>query len=166
MYTVLFEGLDRSGKSTLRAEFEKQTKYKYVTMDRGHISVFVYNAERTRGLISNSKTADITLCNALMIPLVDLCATLEAMSQHTIIVRAYAHPKEIAKRLKETQHPPVDIETHEELFHLAFGAISMLAPNVKVITIDTDASYTVAKQVQQIVECVMQFEALNEGEEK
>ena len=164
MYTVLFEGLDRAGKSTLRAEFEKQTKYKYVTMDRGHISVFVYNAERTRKMICASKTSDIDLCNSLMIPIVDLCATLEAMSDHTIIVRAYANPKEIDKRLKATAHEPVDVETHEELFHLAFGAITMLAPNVKVITIDTDSGDSIENSVQKIIERVTLIKSLQEGE--
>lgn len=40
---VIFEGLDRSGKSTLRKEFAKQTKERVLTADRMIISSDVYD---------------------------------------------------------------------------------------------------------------------------
>lgn len=40
---VIFEGVDKSGKSTLVAEFNKATNYKYLVLDRFLISSLVYD---------------------------------------------------------------------------------------------------------------------------
>lgn len=40
---VIFEGIDKSGKSTLLKKFNELTNYKYWVLDRGFVSSLVYN---------------------------------------------------------------------------------------------------------------------------
>lgn len=40
---IIFEGMDKSGKTTLLNELNKQTNFEHIVLDRGVISSYVYN---------------------------------------------------------------------------------------------------------------------------
>ena len=162
MFTVLFEGVDCSGKSTLRAQFEKFTRYKYVTMDRGHISVFVYGTERFRTAVKAMRDADILLCQKTTLDLLDLCGTLENMQDHLVIVRVVASDNTIMSRVGATQHQPFDLATHKALFALAFDTLHTIAPNVSIIEINTSVvDYSHDNAINAILE---RIDALQQNE--
>ena len=46
---VIFEGVDKSGKSTLLKKFNELTNYKYWVLDRGFVSSLVYDELFNRG---------------------------------------------------------------------------------------------------------------------
>ena len=46
---IIFEGMDKTGKTSLINEFNKRTNFKHIVLDRGAISSYVYDAIYERG---------------------------------------------------------------------------------------------------------------------
>ena len=98
IYTIIFEGVDRTGKTTLKEAFNKATKFKYLVFDRGIVSYVVYNKiyER-RNYIPATKFFD-NLHNSIVV-LVEASKTI------------------LVNRMKNTNHPMIhDIEKEMLLF--------------------------------------------------
>lgn len=133
---VIFEGLDKAGKTTLEWEFLKATNFKHVVIDRGPISYMIFDK------LFNRETKP---GNQVFIKQ----AREVNKSKDFIVVYCYASEDVVAKRLKE----------HNEECPYNYGkAQKLLRDNIKrfynqnkVIEIDT-STMTPAECVELIVE--------------
>lgn len=93
---VIFEGFDKTGKSTLKAEFDKYTDFKYVTIDRFVASNLFYDRYFDRLTPERKRRYDmdiIDLCDAPYI--VVLCeANIEDIkARHIFYKEEFPKPK-------------------------------------------------------------------------
>jgi len=133
---VIFEGLDKAGKTTLEWEFLKATNYKHVVIDRGPASYMTFDK------LFNRETK---LGNQAFIKQ----ARKVNKSKDFIVVYCYAPEDVAAKRLKEH---------NEECLYDYGKAQKLLRDNIKrfynqnkVVEIDT-STMTPAECVEIIVE--------------
>ena len=85
MYTVIFEGPDLSGKTTIKREFDKRSGYRCITYDRGPITNLVYNK-----LWSRNRDQDR-----------ELWTEIERMGDNVIWVYVEVPTQELIRRLKD-----------------------------------------------------------------
>ena len=133
---VIFEGLDKAGKTTLEWEFLKATNFKHIVIDRGPVGYMTFDKIFGR---------ETKLGNQVFIKQ----ARKVSKSQDFVVVYCYASEDVVAKRLKE----------HNEECPYNYGkAQKLLRDNIKrfysqdkVIEIDT-SNMTPVECVELIVE--------------
>lgn len=104
-FIVIFEGMDKTGKTTLKEEFNKITKFKHFVIDRGPISNIVYN----KLLRHNADN------NMFFYEVIDHLSKLDHL-----IVFCTAHKQDINDRLKannEVLPRGTTIDQTQKLFH-------------------------------------------------
>lgn len=132
---VIFEGLDKSGKTTLEWEFLKATNFKYVVVDRGPAGYMVFDRLFERRTLKS-----------------DASFILDAkrMMEHDMAIIVYCKVSEdiAMKRLDEHGETcPYDYKFAQQLYDMN---IRMLYDENKVVTIDTSSS--IGECVERIVE--------------
>ena len=122
---VIFEGVDKSGKTSIMAEFNRLTNFKYLTVDRLWVSQIGYAMKYKRpvSIVSISKTIPDT---------------------KVYIVYVTAKDSVIQKRIIKARHPHVDV--HKDKTFLR-AALSMFVhyPNITILEYDT--SFTEPTQI-------------------
>jgi hypothetical protein len=83
---VIFEGMDKTGKTTLKEEFNKRTNFIHYVVDRGPISNIVYN-----NLFNREKELNDFFEK--------LCVSIRNVNH--LIVYCYANENDIKERLKK-----------------------------------------------------------------
>lgn len=67
---IVFEGADKTGKTTLINRFNKQTNFKYLVLDRFTISSKVYNEYFSRNREEYYKNIENIFCNSFNVLLI------------------------------------------------------------------------------------------------
>ncbi len=118
---IFFEGVDRCGKTTLMKKFNKITKFKYLTIDRGPLSYYVYSQvfQRERSLTYPE---------------------LYSILARSVIVYVECDIYALENRILRSGHRAIDIEKHTKTFEESLWA--MKRHGIRVIKIvsneDTD----------------------------
>jgi len=161
MKTVVFEGLDKSGKSTLMAALNKLTNYKYTCIDRAWISQFVYGTLR-RAEPLDTPTGAVQEGIEAFSDSLDMIGLLNEFPANSLfIVHVTADHNIIAQRIKESGHEPIAYEA-STLFKYSIGIIYKYCPDVCIIKIDTSKN-TVAESAQIIADTIFEY-SLRKGE--
>lgn len=119
---VIFEGLDKSGKTTLEWEFLKWTKFKHQVVDRGPAGYMAFDKIFNRSTVEG----DIEFMRQAM-----------KMNNDPDVLVVYCHcsPEVAYKRLKEFgEDCPYDYEESDKLL---FHYINMMYDEDKLILVDT-----------------------------
>ena len=135
---IIFEGMDKTGKTSLINEFNKRTNFKHIVLDRGAISSYVYDAIYERG---NREKYDFFVDMVKKVPhIVFLCIAKDS----TIMKRLECANEKLPEKQKE-----IGIERIKDLF-LEETAISGL--NFMLINTEYDFNETVDSLVNFIEE--------------
>jgi len=108
MKLIVFEGIDKSGKSTLARAFNKATNYKHMTVDRLFMSQIAYSIIYKRARCIDSVRQFI-----------------EKFQAHEIlIVYIKANKDIIEKRLDKINHEFINIERDQIVFDTVYEYIN------------------------------------------
>jgi len=123
MLTIIFEGVDKSGKTSLMKEFNKVSNFKHVCIDRAYISHYIYGIDR------NSEVDNLVRLSVLM----------NTMNNIPGLVIVYVEASEecIDLRCLQSNEPKFNIRADLERFSTVIDATKMLCPEVPIITINT-----------------------------
>lgn len=130
---IVFEGIDKSGKTTLISEFNKSNDFEYVVLDRFIISSMVYDIVFKRGKYD------------------ELYNFFQILSEHLriVVVYCYAKPDEIRYRMYKTRELLPDellkINNIEYLFRQTIIDLHRKC-NFETINLDTSEN--------NIIECI------------
>lgn len=135
---IIFDGVDKTGKSTLKKHFDKATTHLHWTIDRGPLSHMVYNYVYKRD-IQNKHIDEIT----------NVCATAH-------LVYCYADIDTIQKRINESvDEPVIDVKHDTRVFKCMLSATMHMYKSV--LMLDT-SKLTIKKCISKILEntaCLM-----------
>lgn len=123
---VIFEGMDKTGKTTLKEEFNKRTNFIHYVVDRGPISNIAYN-----NLFNREKELNDFFEK--------LCDSIKNVNH--LIVYCYANENDIKERLKKHNEELPENTTIYETQELFFNEIknrqlNFIAINTSFSTID------------------------------
>lgn len=104
---IIIEGVDRTGKTELINEINKQTSYRHIIRDRGPIGYRAYS------IIFNR---DAELLNGYC----DLEKSLAEIDDITIVY-LYCETDELIKRCIETNHEMLDFDFHKKVYLHCLG---------------------------------------------
>lgn len=99
---IFIEGVDRVGKGSLMQAIHKVTKYKHCIFDRGVFSNMVYAIVYKRNTPQLMEGYE-QLENQLL-------------KTNHLVIYLTCDTKELNRRVKETNHEPVDFGSHKKLF--------------------------------------------------
>lgn len=135
MKLVVFEGVDKSGKTSIANLLKKKTNFEHLVLDRAFISQTVYAVIYNRKSVAQS-------CFNLM----------HKIKNDLIIVYVTASTKVINKRLKESNHEKINVDKEKEVFEYFINRA--IVNNIKVIKIDTTdkTEETAANELLNILE--------------
>jgi len=131
MKLVVFEGVDRSGKSTLAKEFNKQTNFKHIVVDRAFLSQAAYSI-----IYNREKNLDSIL------------SMIRKLGNDLVVVYVTASKETIEKRLLESNHEKINLEFDTKMFDFFYDLISC-----KKITINTD-NKPVSDNINKIIKFI------------
>lgn len=118
---ILFEGIDKSGKTTLMRRFNEATQYHYLVLQRYFLTHLAYAKRYGRPIV--------------------LEEIMEEVPPHLMIVYCTASAKEIQARISRAHDPEIDVVQDALAFHEAILKFShiMNAMNkqYKLIMVDT-----------------------------
>ncbi len=114
---IVFDGIDKVGKSTLKVMLDKATNFNHWVIDRGPLSHISYN------IIYNRQGQ-----NSLVNTITDVCA-------NAILVYVTASVDTINARVTETCHEQIDILRDKATFDAILAATGYLWKGI--ITVDT-----------------------------
>ncbi len=136
MQTVVFEGANKVGKSTLMAAFNKATDYKYCCIDRAHVSTAVY--AHLRKIPAGASASPVNVTPEEVADLIDLAATLGAFGDTLTIVHVKCKESVRMDRLaaSDGESPAHEASIFESYIHMAAD----LCPALSVIEVDTSAA--------------------------
>lgn len=132
---IIFEGPDRSGKTSIMRRFNERTNYRWLCFDRGPASHYVFSMVYKR---------DSVFCyNVLQ----------EFCKENTDLVIVYLDClyETLKQRAKKTNHPPISVKDY-----LAFKVVKDTIVTNKMchlITIDTDM-YNIDQCCDEIVKLI------------
>lgn len=152
MLTVIFEGADRVGKSSLMQEFLKQCTYEHVCVDRMYVSQCVYAIKRIR-LANMDKplaTLDLEFTEQLK-----MCANINRFDDDIVVVHVTANEETIIDRCALTHHPVVPMGD-VDAFNACIEIIKKHCTDAKVVHIDT-TSGTVQEIASALLEQINRY---------
>jgi len=130
---IVFEGVDKVGKTTIHKLFDKETNYKHLTCDRLFLSYLAYCFRYKREVSKSIKT---WLLNNI---------------DNIIIVYLHADKQDLETRYKIAKHEKVNIAKDLKCFEKAIDYINDC--NVKYISVNTSLM-TEEATVQHIKEAL------------
>jgi hypothetical protein len=116
---IYFEGVDKTGKSSILKEFNKISNFEYYTSDRSPISTMVYSELFGRN-INSEILMDYLRTNKINI----------------LIVYTHCSESKIKKRLIESNHESIDISENLRLFDNIINKLE--SENFNIIKINTN----------------------------
>jgi thymidylate kinase len=128
---IIFEGVDRVGKTTAIRKFNEQTNFEHIIVDRMFISHYVYAKKFGRKI---NKEYYKTIENLL--------------GDNLIIVYLYGNVQELENRCIITKHEPIDFQKDMELFDKYFedSTCNVISINTSINSIDE----TVEKIIEEV----------------
>ena len=130
---IVFEGIDKVGKTTLHREFDKYVNYKYLTCDRLFLTYLAYSTRYKRQVE------------------VDSFYKWFEQDNEIIIINIIASEETLLKRFKDTNHKKINIKKDLRSFEKAILVLSDLG--VKIININTENS----KPIESVKEILKQI---------
>ena len=116
---ICFEGVDKTGKSTLHKAFDKLMNYRYLTVDRLYATYLAYSIRYDRP--------------------VELAMITEENIEGCIIIYVDCDNREISRRIQLENEPPIDIEKDKACFDIALNILSH-SYGAEIIRVDTTLS--------------------------
>lgn len=114
---IVIEGVDRTGKTTLQHSLNKFFNFKYIVIDRSHLSHIVYNKIFKRG-VDEKYYKEIET---------------KFREMDTILIYLFAEPDTIFARLnQEENHEEIDIIKHLKVYRKYYNKCTL-----KKISINT-----------------------------
>ena len=118
---IIFEGVDCTGKTTLKTNFEELTKYKHVCIDRAFLSQAVYAYLR-----GEEKEANEWL---------EIFVSSASKSSFEYVIVLCTAPTDMIKHVMfDSQHDAFDVENHCVVTLRWFSYLKALASGVQNIT--------------------------------
>ncbi len=114
IHTIVFEGVDRCGKTTMMLEFNKKTNYKYICYDRGLISYLAYAKIHERNNFMPIK------------------AFLPSL-RHTLFVFIDVRQQTITDRVILTGHIRFDVSEHVQIFRRISEVLKLYSQQMIVV---------------------------------
>lgn len=132
---ILFEGMDKSGKTTLYKAFNEATNYKYLCCDRYYLSYIAYSIIRNKDI--------------------DIDYLIAELPSKVFIVYTAASDVSIFNRCRLANHEQINYEEAKEAFEEAVDIfVNEVSPgnsDVFVLELNTDL-FTVEKCVEIILD--------------
>lgn len=136
MQTVVFEGANKVGKSTLMAAFNKATDYRYCCIDRAHVSTAVY--AHLRRMPAGASASPVNVTPEEVADLIDLAATLGAFGDTLTIVHVKCNESVRVARVASSDG---DSPEHEaSIFASYIRMVDDLCPALSVVEVDTSVA--------------------------
>jgi len=132
MKLIVFEGIDKSGKTSIANLYRIQTSYKNLVLDRAFVSQLAY-AEIYKRTIDKTKIYDWIKC----------------IRNDLVFVYVTANKDILNKRLVESKHVHVNIENERLVFDKYIEKMELLG--AKVIRIDT-TNKTIEESVSYLLD--------------
>jgi len=143
MLTIIFEGVDKSGKSTLMKAFNKISNFKHVCIDRAYVSHIVYSMNR-KTEVENMIHFPVAMDTMNHIP-------------GLVIVHVTAEVSCIKSRCEFHEETPFDIEADSFRFSVVIDAMKQLCPEIPILTIDT-TSLSIEDSASQVLDAINELE--------
>jgi thymidylate kinase len=140
MHTVVFEGIDKVGKSSLMKALYKKLTYKITCIDRLYLSTFVYDLLRRQ-----KEQAPFEFLEQNVESIIQMCAAFNQFSNAATLVYVRADMDVVVDRMKQNGHEAY-FEGSLPAFESGLRMIKKLCPELRIIVIDTT--------VKSIDECV------------
>lgn len=131
--TIIFEGLDKSGKSTLVEQICDKTNNKHWVTDRGPLSWMVYDEFFGRNVVDKASFLNF----------------IKANPDDILIVYCYASDKVLTERYEKHNHELIDTKAHKQLFE---KYVNELAQTNHVLSVDTSKT-----SIQGVTNKVLNF---------
>jgi deoxyadenosine/deoxycytidine kinase len=123
---ILFEGLDKVGKTTLQWELLKATNFKYVVIDRGPIGYMSYDKILNRETDEGNKR------------FINMSKSIMEEKENFIVVFCYADKNVVDSRLKAHKEKQLKSEyTYKEMHDIIINNIRKFYKAEKTIEINT-----------------------------
>lgn len=136
MHTVLFEGIDKVGKSSTMQALYKLLAYRITCFDRGYLSTYAYDYLRQIKKVKEGKLHETdalveTTSNAMA-----MCAAINNFGESITVVLVHADSATVAVRMIEANHEPY-FQGSREAFEVAFRLAQRTCPDAQFIALDT-----------------------------
>lgn len=134
---VIFEGLDKTGKTTLEYAFLKATNYKHIVIDRGPVGYMTFDEIFGRETLQRRDTFILQATEVMH------------FSKDFVVVYCFADKDVVDERLKEHNEVcPYDYENAKEKY---YRNVKRFYEPKRVLEIDT-SKRTIDECVQMIIE--------------
>ncbi len=133
-YMVFFEGVDNSGKTSIKEAFGKLCNQHHLLLDRGTISLKAYDKRYGRNIYSNELENELS------------------DKENVIIVYCFADIEDLEYRCMKTGHEPVDYKKDISFFGWALDNSSykkVLYLNTSLVSI-SDCAKTIEKYIDSL----------------
>jgi len=139
---ILFEGVDKTGKTTLARELNRRTQYRHLVIDRAFLSLIAYAQIYDRPLYMDELVAETP--------------------EDLLIVYCTASVRTIRDRLARENEPDIQVEKHLLAFENAVSVwdnvMTSLGGNYRIIEVNTSLM-TVEAAVDYILQEVQLWHA-------
>ena len=131
MHTVVFEGIDKVGKSSLMRALYKRLGYKITCVDRLYLSTFVYDLLRRQKTQSNWDLLDENIESVLQ-----MCTAFNQIADGATLVYVTAGMETVLSRMATENHEAY-FEGSQEAFTVGLKMLRKLSPELRIIVLDT-----------------------------
>lgn len=135
---IFLDGIDKSGKTSIKKELVKQSEGKYLVIDRAFISQIVYSRLYNRNINEIFFLAKMATYNSL---------------GNTNFIFVFADYKDIKQRIIDCNEQDItieDVEKHKKMFEEVIEEIELITP-IRVIRINT-SDKTISETVKEIID--------------
>lgn len=131
MHTVVFEGIDKVGKSSLMQALYKRLGYKITCVDRLYLSTFVYDLLRRQKVQSNWELLEENIESVMQ-----MCTAFNQIADCATLVYVTADMQTVLERMAAEKHEAY-FEGSREAFDAGLKMLRKLSPGLRIIVIDT-----------------------------
>jgi thymidylate kinase len=131
MHTVIFEGIDKVGKSSLMKALYNKLTYKITCIDRLYLSTFAYDLLRREKTQSPFEFLEQNIESAIQ-----MCAAFNQFSNAATLVYVHADMTTVKNRIQAHGHEPY-FEGSLSTFESGLRIVKKYCPELRIIVIDT-----------------------------
>lgn len=131
-YTVIFDGIDRSGKTSMRYYLGKMSGHRLITYDRGIISNMAWDIMMGRPVSFNAYDLE--------------------QWKDAVFVHLYVEKEDWEIRCKMTNEPVIDYETHMSAYEQMFDEFKKCGMHVLEYNTTQTTAYHISKDIMHYLD--------------